>query len=94
VALAEVPAGAFSPGADEIIVQAGADHRPTHRTEASRHFFDYFCAGLPRELVDDPEHETADHFFFQQLAADINAGGGGGYDPQFCSLFLGVELEP
>ena len=38
-------------------------------------------------------NEPADHFFFQQLAADINAGGSGGGNPQFCGFFFGVEFE-
>src|SRR6266851_4427665 len=93
VPFAEVRAGALSPSAHEIIVQAGADHRAGKRNDPSRPLFDHFRAGLRSNALDDSGHEPADHFFLQQLAADVDTGSAGSCNPQFRGFLFSVEFE-
>src|SRR6266702_1317779 len=71
VTLAKMGLGALTPGANEIVIEACANNRTGKGDEASGPFLDHLGAGFGGNALNDARHKAVDHFFFQQLAADV-----------------------
>src|ERR1022692_2879339 len=91
--LAEVSFRALAPGAHEPVVQSSTDGGTDQRNHASRPLLDHFSAGPRGNTLNHARHELVDHFLLQEFAADVDARGAGGGNPEFGDFMVGVELK-
>src|ERR1022692_2011439 len=92
--LAKMSLGALAPGAQEPVVQSGADGGTDERNHASRPLFYYFDAGSRGDSLNHARNELVDHFLFQKFAANVNSGRAGSDNPEFGDFIVGAELKP
>ena len=86
VAGAEIALDSAAPGAHEGEVEDAADYGAGQRDEAADPFFGGFFAEFYGQTLGDARGESFDHLFFGEVLAEIDAGGGGGGEPEFAAL--------
>src|ERR1022692_4485911 len=87
--LAEVALGAASPLADEEIIEPAADGTADEGDDASGPGFRNFGAHFHGDAFHDARHYAADGFFFQNVAAQIDARGARCGDPERGDFLIG-----
>src|SRR5579863_6887072 len=93
MALAEMPLRSASPAANEVVVERAAQHRAQNRNQSRRPLFRCLGSRFDGDALDDARHQPLEYFLLEHLAAEIEARGAGGGEPELRHLVFGRILE-
>src|SRR5581483_2133769 len=84
----------LAPGPHKVIIESAANKGAGNRNQPPRPLLHHFLARLHRNSAYESWYQPVDHFFFQQLAANVHAGGAGGGHPELSYFVVSVVFEP